>query len=170
MKNAKLKLKIKNFLPFLLLLATCYILPAGSTFAQEEGAPLGTLKGLGAYEPEVEEGISSSGSMLSKILTNVITFLTIVGALMFAIYFITGALSWISAGGKAEKVKEAKDKMTNAAIGLIVIVAAYSVIYIVGKVLGIPILEPGKYLPKLGPGYEEIYERRTPTFMPPSTK
>jgi amino acid transporter len=70
---------------------------------------------------------------------------------MFMVYFIIGALTWVSAGGKAEKVEKAKNTMTNAAIGLIVIVAAYSVIYIIGTILGIPILEPEKYLEKLGP-------------------
>jgi len=162
----KLK-KILRGLP--LLLITYYLLPITPASAQENGQPLGPIQGIpGAYLPDPEaEGIESAGTMFSRIFSNIITFLSIVGALMFLIYFIIGALNWISAGGKPEKVENAKNTMTNAAIGLIVIVAAYSVIYIISRVLGIPILEPQKYLYKLGPGYEEMYERRTPTFMPP---
>lgn len=150
---------IKKTILFALPATSYQLLTTIPAFAQDNGQPLGPITGLGAYEPDPKaKGIESSGTMFSKIFSNTIAFLTIVGALMFALYFITGALSWISAGGKAEKVKEAKDKMTNAAIGLIVIVAAYSIIYIVGRVLGIPILEPEKYLPMLRPGGNDLTE------------
>jgi len=141
-------------LSILLLLITYYLLLITPVLAQEDGQPLGPIQGIpGAYLPDPKaEGIESAGTMFSTIFSNIITFLSIVGALMFLLYFIIGALNWISAGGKPEKVENAKNTMTNAAIGLIVIVAAYSVIYIISRVLGIPILEPEKYIPLLGPG------------------
>jgi hypothetical protein len=69
------------------------------------------------------------------------------------LYFIFGAIIWISSHGQQEKIQKAKDQMKNAAIGLIIVVASYSISFIVGSVLGIDILRPGKYIiDVLGPG------------------
>ena len=82
-------------------------------------------------------------TQFDNIFTMIITFLTIVGGLTFLIYFIIGGLSWISAGGDAKKVDTAKSYLTNGAIGMIVIVASYSIIWVVSEVLGLNILQPG---------------------------
>lgn len=124
-------------------------------FAGEK--PLGELKGLpGAYEPGAEEeGIEGPGTALSYIFRNTFGVLTIVAGLMFVLYFILGGLSWLSAGGKAEQVQKAKQQMTNAVIGLIIVVAAYGIAFIVGNVLGIHMLNPEEFLKKLSPGGQE---------------
>jgi cellobiose-specific phosphotransferase system component IIC len=68
--------------------------------------------------------------------------LTLVAGLAFLVYFMIGALNWVTAGGDKGKVDTAKMYMTNGAIGMITIVAAYAVIWIVGQVLGLEILNP----------------------------
>ncbi len=80
------------------------------------------------------------------ILTNVLTVLTIVGGIMFLLYFLIGALQWVSAGGEKGKIEKAKGMLTNSAIGLIVIVLSYSISWIVGKVIGVDILNPAKVI------------------------
>lgn len=90
--------------------------------------------------------ISAQGSTLELIMTNVVTVLTIVGGIMFVLYFILGALQWVSASGDKGKIEKAKGMLTNSAIGLIVIVLSYSIIWIVGKVLGLEILNPANTL------------------------
>lgn len=89
---------------------------------------------------------------LTEILSNTYTFLTIVGGIMFGLYFLLGALNWVSAGGKQEQVEKAKKMMTDAAIGLIILVVSYPVVYIVGRVLGLDILHPERLILQLGPG------------------
>ena len=61
-------------------------------------------------------------------------------------HFTIGGLKWITAGGDKAKVSEAQTQMTQAAIGLIVIVVSFFIIGIVGAVLGIDILNPFKTL------------------------
>lgn len=85
------------------------------------------------------------------IFSTLLGFLTIVGGLAFLIYFIIGALNWVMAGGDQKKVDTAKSYMTNGAIGMIIIVASYAIISIVGKVLGLDILNPGLLLNTIFP-------------------
>lgn len=104
---------------------------------------LGPLKGFpGAYEPE-GEGASVT---LTDIVSNIFGVLTVIAGIVFSINFLLGALSWITSSGKPEKVQKAQDKMINAAIGMIAVVAAYTIAFIVGKVLGVNILNPAEYI------------------------
>ena len=68
--------------------------------------------------------------------------LTVVAGMAFALYFLLGGLNWITAGGDKGKIDKAKGMMTNGAIGLIIIVLSYSITWIVGKALGLDILNP----------------------------
>ncbi len=91
------------------------------------------------------------GKTVETIFSNLLGVFTLVGAMMFIVYFVLGALKWISASGKAEQIQQAKDQMINAALGLIVVVLAYGIIHIVGSILGIDILNPARVIPGLNP-------------------
>ncbi len=107
--------------------------------------PLGTgITGTGPFQTVLDRGATQT--QLGTLLSNLITTLTVVGSLAFVIYFTMGGLKWITAGGDKAKVSEAQTSMTQAAIGLIVIVVSFFVIGIVGAVLGIDILNPFKTL------------------------
>lgn len=100
---------------------------------------------VGGYKNDV---LVSPASVVEKILTNSLTVLTIVGGIMFVLYFLMGGLQWVSAGGDKGKIEKAKGMLTNAAIGLIVISLSYSITWIVGKVLGLDILNPAAMISK----------------------
>jgi hypothetical protein len=95
----------------------------------------------GGYQPG--DGLQGSTSAVEKLISNVLVVLTIVAGISFTLYFLLGGLNWITAGGDKGKIDKAKGMMTNGAIGLIVIVVSYAVTWIVGKALGLNILEPG---------------------------
>ncbi len=101
----------------------------------------------GGYQPG--SGIEGSTSAIEKLISNVLVVLTLVGGIAFILYFLLGGLNWITAGGDKGKIEKAKGMMTNGAIGLIVIAVSYAIIWIVGKALGIDVLEPGKALNSL---------------------
>ena len=103
------------------------------------------ISGIGKFYTDP----ASVTTQFDQIFSMIITFLTIVGGLAFLIYFAIGSLNWITAGGDAKKVDTAKAYMTNGAIGMITIVASYSIIWIVSEVLGLKILEPGATITKL---------------------
>ncbi len=101
------------------------------------------ISGVGDFQTGMSGGVQSG---LGTLLSNLITTLTVVGSLAFVVYFTIGGLKWITAGGDKAKVSEAQTQMTQAAIGLIVIVVSFFVVGIVGAVLGIDILNPYKTL------------------------
>ncbi len=86
------------------------------------------------------------------LISRIVGILTTIGALFFIVYFIMGAISWISAGGDSSKVGKARDQMIQATLGLIVMVAAYGVIGIIGSVVGMDILNPAAQVRQLIPG------------------
>jgi hypothetical protein len=104
----------------------------------------GDVTGLGRFQ-----GTTNAPDKLNSLFTTIFGFLTIIAGLSFLIYFLIGGLTWITAGGDSKKVDTAKAMMTNGAIGMIIIVATYGVVWIVGEVLGIDILNPAATLDTL---------------------
>lgn len=101
----------------------------------------GQITTPGGYQPGA--GIEGSTSAVEKLFSNVLVMLTIVAGLAFTLFFLLGGLNWITAGGDKGKIDKAKGMMTNGAIGLIIIALSYSIAWIVGKAIGIDILNPG---------------------------
>lgn len=108
---------------------------------------IGAIKGVGpfGFETETVSDITTK-SQFGSILSMIITTLTVVGGLAFAIFFTLGGLKWLTAGGDKAKVQEAQNQMTQGVIGLVVIVAGLFVTGLVGRILGIDILNPFKTL------------------------
>jgi len=72
------------------------------------------------------------GNMFSAIL-NVV--MLIAAVLVFA-YLIFGGIQWITSGGDKGKAEEARNKITAAIIGLIIVAASYAIINLVVSFLG----------------------------------
>ncbi len=104
----------------------------------------GQITTPGGYQPGSD--IASSTGALEKLISNVLVVLTVVSAIAFTLYFLLGGLNWITAGGDKGKIDKAKGMMTNGAIGIIVVAVSYAIVWIVGKALGIDVLEPGKII------------------------
>ncbi len=116
------------------------------------------LAQLGEFTPPVANNWNSDLDTTAKTLTtletvisNVIAIFTIVGGLLFTYSFIMGAIGWITAGGDSGKIQKARDQMTQGAIGLVILVAAYGIIGLIGAVVGIDILNPAKIIEPLVP-------------------
>jgi hypothetical protein len=91
----------------------------------------------------VQGGIGAVKSV-ELIVSRSLGFLTVLAGLFFIIYFFLGAFKWLTAGGDSGKVQKARDEMVQGVLGLIIIVAAYGIIGIVGSVLGLDLLNPGR--------------------------
>ncbi len=111
----------------------------------------GPIRGIGNFGFEGVTTITgdTTSTQFGKILSSVVTVLTIVGGLAFVIFFTLGGLKWLTAGGDKAKVSEAQTQMTQGVIGLVAMVAALFVTGIVGGVLGIDFLNPFKTLSAL---------------------
>ena len=72
------------------------------------------------------------GVMFSSIL-NVV--MLIAAVLVFA-FLIFGGIQWITAGGDKSKAEEARNKITSAIIGLVIVAASYALINLIVNFLG----------------------------------
>lgn len=88
---------------------------------------------------------------LDLFISNLLGLFTVFGALFFIIYFLMAAIQWISSGGDSGKLAEARNKMIQGVIGLIILVAAYAIIGLIGTIVGIDILNPIEQLQKINP-------------------
>src|SRR5690606_11043134 len=117
------------------------IQPTKNLLAANSKHSLGPIDGpVEAFNPTAGINTSNSGDLIVKLITSVIGFLTIVAGLAFLLYFLMGGISWLTAGGERDRVEKAKNQMTSAVIGLIVVIASITIASIVGQVLGIDIL------------------------------
>lgn len=72
------------------------------------------------------------GTMFSAILNVVM----LVAALLVFAYMIWGGVEWITSGGDKSKAEGARNKLTAAIIGLVIIAASYAVVTLVVQFLG----------------------------------
>ncbi len=94
----------------------------------------------GTYNFQEESGLKTTGNKGGFDIQNTTSFidilslivnivLSLVGLIFFA-YLIYGAYLWMTSRGNDEKINAAHDDITNAIIGLIVVLAAYVVSYL----------------------------------------
>ncbi|MDO8497752.1 MAG: hypothetical protein Q7S61_04370 [bacterium] len=76
---------------------------------------------------------------IASILNLVLPLVTIAAALLFLIMLFRAAFTILTGAGTAENIAKAQKTMTNAIIGLILIISAYTIVRLVAKVLKLDI-------------------------------
>ncbi len=94
---------------------------------------------------------ATAATNLELLISHMIGFMTVLAGILFLIYFMTAALSWITSGGEASKVMKARDQITQGIIGLIVLISAYVIVGLIGSILGLHLLNPGQAILDLNP-------------------
>lgn len=74
---------------------------------------------------------------LGKLLSNTLALLFFFAALLAFIFIVIGGIQWITAGGDVKAAGAARDRITGAVVGLLVVVAAFAITLILGVVFGI---------------------------------
>ena len=109
------------------------------------------IENTGSFQ--TDQGIAFQGANLgenlSKTISSVLGFFTVIAGLAFIAYFFFGAIGWITSQGDEQKIKKARDTMTNAFIGIIIAVIAYPLIYLLGKLFGLSFTDPQTILNQL---------------------
>lgn len=77
---------------------------------------------------------------LGGLVDNLIQLIFFAAGLAFLIYLMIGGFQWITAGGDPKALESARGRITGAFIGLIIVVAAFSIALIIEAVLGIKIV------------------------------
>ncbi len=96
-------------------------------FAQDLTVPVNIPR-----PPEVSDKFGDIG----KVIGNAIGIAIIIAAVLALIYLIWGGIQWITSGGDKTALETARGRITNAIVGLIVVVAAWAIFQFVLNFLG----------------------------------
>jgi len=118
--------KIVGIVVLLLLLVNFYFVASASASTAKEDlrTQLNTAGGSWGGEP------TNKNSLSGIVATVVKAFLGLLG-IIFLVLIIYAGYEWMTAAGDEEKVTKAKDTLTRAIIGLIIIILAYAITYFV---------------------------------------
>lgn len=77
---------------------------------------------------------------LGNLVAHILNIMMTVAALAVFIYFLWGAIGWVTAGGDKGKLEEARNRITTSIIGIIVLASIVAVFKVLQLVLGIEVL------------------------------
>lgn len=100
------------------------------------------LAQAGSFNINLEDQVSSRvaiNSDLGTFITRVFGAVMIVGGIALFIYLVYGGIQWVSSGGEKDKVKDARDKITQSIIGFAVLASAWAIFKLVDYFFGIGI-------------------------------
>jgi len=80
--------------------------------------------------------ISKGGTILGLLVSNIAQLLFIFAFFLAFLFLIMGGLQWITSGGDKSQLEQARNKITNALIGLIIVAASFAIFTLVGQFLG----------------------------------
>lgn len=103
------------------------VLPALVSAGSSASDNLKTVGSGGSAAPykDISPGTNDLASIVGIVIQ---AFLGLLGVI-FLIYMLYAGYSWMTAQGDEEKVTKAKDTISRAVVGLIVIIAAYAISY-----------------------------------------
>lgn len=76
---------------------------------------------------------------LGNLLSNALILLFFFAAVLSFIFIVIGGIQWITAGGDKLAAQSARDRITAAVVGLLIVVAAFALTLIITTVLGVNI-------------------------------
>lgn len=83
-----------------------------------------------------QEGAVNALTDITSAVSSVIGIMTIAAGIWFLIHILIGGLRWVGSEGDKTKLQEAQNRITNAFVGLIIVVAGWSILALSGKFLG----------------------------------
>ena len=88
--------------------------------------------------------ISDVGQLISALVGT----LLIIAALLAFFFLILGGIQWITSGGDKAGMEAARNKITHAIVGLIIVGAAWAIMLLVQNFLGVSIIGGTLSFPK----------------------
>lgn len=85
---------------------------------------------------------------LGSLITALVGTLLIVAALLAFFYLILGGIQWITSGGDKAGMEAARNKITHAVVGLVIVGAAWAIMILVQNFLGVTIIGGTLNFPK----------------------
>ncbi len=97
-------------------------------------------KVLAQAKIEIKQPSSIRITEIGQLISAVVGTLLIVAALLAFLYLILGGIKWITSGGDKAGMEEARNKITHAIVGLIIVGAAWAIMTLIQNFLGVTII------------------------------
>ncbi len=92
---------------------------------------------FGKIEPPISSIPANSATALGSLISLGIKVFIFISAIALLIYLLLGAFAWITSGGEKEQISKAQLKITNAVVGILVVI----VVLVVFRVITVDILK-----------------------------
>lgn len=116
---------MRYFFVSLFIFLFSFIVSPVSAYDFIDNSGLSSTAGPAGYNLDTDEN-----TLEQTLARNITLVLSLVGVL-FMILIIYGGISWMLAQGSDEKVNKAKKIITDSIIGLIIVIAAYAITYLI---------------------------------------
>lgn len=80
---------------------------------------------------------------LGEIVATIANLAFFAAAVFFLIQILIGGISWINSGGDPKALDNARKRMQNAIIGLVLVVASFAITLVITSALGVNIFDGG---------------------------
>ncbi len=99
-------------------------------------------EGINVQNPVLLGGLGGKSGIwfFQKFIPSLLSLAIVVGALLFFFNIIMGAIQWISSGGDKEAVTQARKRISNALIGIIILFAVFAIAALVEYFFSVDIL------------------------------
>ncbi len=125
--------------------------PVGTDLGTIGGGGLGPFGNIGS--DVIGRGSAGAVSALTKVtqvVSSIIGIMTIAALIWFIFQFLVGGLNWLTSGGDKGKLQQARDRITNAFIGLVIVIAGWAILALVGMFFGFDtLIDPATVIQQL---------------------
>jgi amino acid transporter len=90
-------------------------------------------------DPQIKSRVAINGT-LGDFISHTIPAVILVAALATFMYLLYGGVEWILSGGEKGKIEGAKQKITQALIGLAIVASAWAIFQLIMYFFGIDII------------------------------
>ncbi|MCJ7805265.1 hypothetical protein MUP46_01335 [Patescibacteria group bacterium] len=78
---------------------------------------------------------------IGGIVSGLIRFILVVAALVFFFILVIGGIRWIASGGDKAQTEAARNQITAALVGLVIVFAAWAIVQLINTFFGINIFQ-----------------------------
>ena len=124
----------------------------------DTSVPLGTIggSGLGPFGnilTKYSDPKLAGATAIVDTVSSIIGIMTAAASIWFLLQVLFGGYEWMSAGGDTKKIENARSRITNSFIGIIIVVGSWSLLAVTGQFLGFDTLvNPATFISNVGLG------------------
>ena len=76
---------------------------------------------------------------IGGIVSGLVSLILVIASLVFFFILVVGGITWIASGGDKAKTEEARNRITAALVGLVIVFAAWAIVQLINVFFGIDI-------------------------------